>query len=90
MKGYDAIMEKTITEEKVTYIRKHEFYCDKCGKYLGVTEEYESGGYNEVGYIYLKFLGMAMKGHYCDECKKEINNQIKEALIEIGFKEIKD
>ena len=83
-------MEKTITEEKVTYINKHEFYCDKCGKYLGVTEEEEPGRYCEIGNRCFKILGMYMEGHYCDECRMMILNQIKEALIKIGFKEIKE
>ena len=79
-------MEKIVVEEKVTYIHKHEFYCDKCGKYLGITREYEDGYYEKIGEVDLKLYGLELSGNFCDDCKNKISSQIKEALSKIGFK----
>ena len=79
-------MEKTIVEEKVTYIHKHEFYCDKCGKYLGISKEYEDGYYERIGEVDLKLYGLELSGNFCDKCKNKIGSQIEEALTNLGFK----
>ena len=79
-------MEKSIVEEKVTYIHKHEFYCDKCGKYLGISIEYDDGYYERIGEVDIHLYGLTLSGHFCDNCRKKIDSQIEEALTKIGFK----
>lgn len=81
-------MEKIIIEQKVTYIHKHEFYCDKCGKYLGVSREYDDGYCEEIGKVELKLYDLELSGLFCDDCKNKIISQIEEALIKIGFKKL--
>ena len=79
-------MEKTIVEEKVTYIHKHEFYCDKCGKYLGIIRENEDGYYEKIGEVDVHLYGLTLSGHFCDDCRNKIDSQIEESLTKIGFK----
>jgi len=86
MRGYDVKMKKIIVEKKVIYIHKHEFYCDKCGKYLGISREYDDGYCEEIGKVDLKLYDLELSGCFCDECKNKISSQIEEALIKIGFK----
>ena len=86
MKGYDAIMEKRIEKEIITIEHIREFYCDKCGKYLGITRENEDGYYEEIGEVDMHLYGLELSGNFCDYCKNRIGSQIEESLTKIGFK----
>ena len=79
-------MDKCIEKEVTRTEYEHEFYCDKCNKYLGKSQEYEDGYYAEIGKVDVKLYGLELSGNFCDDCKKELGTQIREALIKIGFK----
>lgn len=80
-------MEKV--EEKIVEVKRkiHKFYCDKCGEYLGESEEYDDGYYEDIGYIAERIV---MKngtpyyytGYLCEKCKekhyKELNNLFRD------------
>ena len=44
---------KEIIREIKTY--EHSFYCDECNKYLGTSQEYDDGWYEDIGEFELKF-----------------------------------
>lgn len=86
-------MDKKISYEAVVKKIKHEFYCDKCNKFLGESTEYDDGYYPEHGRReysvningWLKF-----RGHLCDECNEFFVNKIRTLLINnFNFKEDK-
>lgn len=85
-------MEKTREEERVEII--HEFYCDKCGAFIGESDEYDDGWYEEPGEYSWDIRGAAgtwnMKGHYCQACFEKVNYQvvstIGNTLKALGFK----
>ena len=79
-------MEKCIEKEVTRTEYEHEFYCDKCNKYLGKSQEYEDGYYLKIGEVDIKLYDLVLSGNFCDDCKKELGTQIREALIKIGFK----
>lgn len=64
-------IEKEIAREEQVY---HTFYCDKCGKYLLTSIEYEDGYYCEPNhtkmeiYLFGKWFYLD-KGIYCVECE---------------------
>lgn len=80
-------IEKVIREREEY---KHHFYCDDCNKYLGVTEEYDDGYYEELGKLKLSFhLANGWYGidkHFCEECRKNYLEKLVNSLKELGFK----
>ena len=84
-------MEKIETIAYTKEKRTHHFYCDDCNKYLGKTEEYDDGWYPELGEIELAFhfFGDRYKVNkcFCDECRENYSNKIKDALVGLGFKQ---
>ena len=45
-----------VEEQRIESAKKiHHFYCDDCGKYLGSSEEYPDGYYEEIGLLELGF-----------------------------------
>lgn len=42
-------MHKQIKRKKEIIKITHEFYCDNCGKFLGSSEEWDDGYYEELG-----------------------------------------
>lgn len=77
--------------EKVAEVGyKHSFYCDKCGEYLGTTDEWDDGWYAERGEFELRLYvdgWYHIKKHFCESCKKDFLDNMKAALIDMGFKE---
>lgn len=73
------------------HVTKHNFYCDSCNKYLGSSEELNDGYYNELGRFSLRFCvdqkWYEAKRCFCDKCKTNFLNMVKENLKNIGFKE---
>lgn len=41
-------MDKPIEELQTVKFISHKFYCDDCGTYLGESDEYEDGWYEEL------------------------------------------
>lgn len=81
-------MEKVeeIVKMEVTY--KHSFYCDKCGKHLGTTEEQDDGWYDECGEFELRIYlngWYVLKKHLCDSCIDDFVDEAKTTLINMGF-----
>lgn len=84
---------KKIREEIVEKIIVwHEFFCDNCGEKLGESEEDEDGDYRDFGrYTHLlSVTGVGLfrfRGCYCEKCAKIKDQQIRNSLLSIGFKE---
>ena len=77
-------------EQRIESVQKiHHFYCDDCGKYLGSSEEYPDGYYEEIGLLELKFY--LSDGWYrkrsilCDECREKFIDSMRKTLTEKGF-----
>ena len=76
------------TVERTYIANEHEFYCDKCGKYLGTSTEYEDGYYEEIGEFNLQLHVSNWYGlhkHFCDDCRKEFVNNLIKVLTDMGF-----
>lgn len=69
--------------------RKHEFYCDNCGEFLGESEEYEDGYYEQKGEYHEEFYicetFFSIKKHVCDKCKRKFEKEIADCLADLGF-----
>lgn len=83
-------MEKVITETVNIERKKHSFYCDKCNKYLGSSEEFYDGYYPPFGEygqsFYVNGYGWCrLKLHLCDKCKVDMTNDILRCLKQLGF-----
>lgn len=81
-------MEKTEKIIKKIESAKHSFYCDECNEYLGTSEEYDNGWYQEIGEFELGFYidnWYRIKKCLCDNCRKSFINNLKVNLINIGF-----
>lgn len=82
-------MKKTITEVVEVEETRHEFYCDECGKYLGVSYECDDGWYKRLGEFELNCYingWLHFKKCLCDKCKYEFENKVRATLLDIGFK----
>lgn len=81
-------MEKVEKSTKTIEERKHLFYCDECGEFLGETYEHEDGWYPEKGEFELRLYvdgWLAIDKHLCDECRKNLIENIRSVLKNIGF-----
>ena len=85
--------ETKTTKTKEVEIITHKFYCDECGVFLGESEEYDDGYYNEIGkcewemrFTYGKW--MTKTGNYCSNCEPKVRERIISDLKELGFKKI--
>lgn len=83
-------MEKVINEEVVTQQITHEFYCDKCGKLIGSSKEWDDGYYEELG-LYNQSINVTndgwykFSGHYCIDCKTAKKVEFMKLLFDFGF-----
>ncbi len=82
-------MEK-IEEKTIEVKRKiHKFYCDRCGEYLGESEEYDDGYYENFGYIAERIVvngtSYYHRGYLCEKCKKEHFEELGNVLEANGF-----
>ena len=83
-------MEKTISRNVKRKQYYHEFYCDKCNKFLGKTAEYDDGWYPRLG-EYKQHFNVSgygwckLKKTLCDVCRNKMNTKILLALKDIGF-----
>ena len=79
-------VEEKIVEEKR---KNHKFYCDRCGEYLGESEEYDDAYYEEIGYIAERIVVNGTPyyyiGHLCNKCKEEHYKELSNLLETIGF-----
>ena len=81
----EKVERNTVTTETVI----HKFYCDKCGEYIGESEEYDVDYYTEKGKFEVKinFNGWyILKECLCDKCAEKKTNEIYRALKDLGFK----
>lgn len=85
----EKIMEK-IEEKIVEEKRKiHKFYCDKCGEYLGESEEDKNGCYKKFGCVNHRMnVGgrrYCYRRHLCDRCVKNLNEDFCNLLEMLGY-----
>lgn len=86
-------MEKEIEKEITVKETTHQFYCDKCGKYLGESNEYRDGWYDKLGYLEISFYNRLFSPHgtycirknFCEKCKDNFINQLSNSLESLGF-----
>lgn len=81
-------MKKTITEIVEVEEIRHEFYCDECNRYLGVSYECEDGWYDSLGDFELKCNingWLHLRKCLCDKCRYEFINKVRTTLFDIGF-----
>ena len=82
----EKLESKTYSIERVT----HRFYCDDCNTYLGKSEEYDDGYYQDLGEFKLKMY--LPSGWYivekclCNECREKFLKKVENTLKELGFK----
>ena len=84
-------MERINRHKKTIEYNTHIFYCDVCGKELGFSQEYDDGWYKELGEYEMSFYtGLhgwyKLHMHLCDNCAREYNEKIVNALLDLGFK----
>lgn len=78
-------------EEKIVEIKRkvHKFYCDKCGEYLGESEEFDDEYYEQIGYISQRVVVNGKqylnKGHLCGKCKENFYKDLGNVLEVVGF-----
>jgi hypothetical protein len=83
-------MEKVEIEIVETEETTHHFYCDDCGDYIGSSEEYDDGWYEELGEFELHWY--TPKGWYklekclCHTCAKKYLSTVYGGLESAGFK----
>lgn len=67
----------------------HQFYCDRCGNFLGESKEHPDGWYEKLGEFERKYNcgngWLKLNKCYCEKCAKIIDWQINETLRELGF-----
>lgn len=81
-------MKRTITRIIEVEEIKHEFYCDECGKYLGVSYEHDDGWYETLGEVNLSYNVngfLYLRKCLCDKCKYELEDNIRRNLSALGF-----
>ena len=81
-------MEKTKEIIKEIKIYEHHFYCDECNKYLGVSQEYEDGWYENIGEFDLKFhidKWYRINKCLCNDCRNKFIENLKTTLKSMGF-----
>lgn len=82
-------MHKVENKTKTITTTTHHFYCDGCGEYLGSSEEYDDGYYNERGAFGLSFHldpgWYHVSKTFCDKCEQNYLTDVKNALEKLGF-----
>ena len=90
-------MEKIVEQKEVKEItnRYHEFYCDKCGKFISQTFEYDDGYYAKPeSYViqvctssnYFDTTRYEYKTCLCENCREKFNKEVQEKFLQYGFK----
>lgn len=81
-------MKKTITEIVEVEETRHEFYCDRCNRYLGVSYECEDGWHESLGDFELRYYAngwLRLKKCLCDKCKYDFMDELRTTFFNIGF-----
>lgn len=73
-------MEKVISKEATKINIIHEFYCDKCNKYLGESVEYDDGWFDEIGYFDTTIINFLNKNGF--DLKQPISKDKLEIVSE--------
>ena len=88
-------MEKIVKVEMKQMNIVHKFYCDKCHKELGKSVEHSDGYYDTYGKfeekMYIPVFGwVSVQGNLCNECRKEVQQAIrnKQQAIRDSIKDI--
>lgn len=82
-------MEKIETKTKHVEGRTHHFYCYNCDTYIGSSEEYDDGWYEELGEFELQMytpLGWwKMHKCFCRKCREDFLEKFYVSLKNMGF-----
>lgn len=90
MVGVEVIIMEKVEEKIVKAKRKiHKFYCDKCGEYLGKSEEFGDEYYEEIGHVYQRIVVNGViyyyTGYLCSKCEEQHYKELSNLLETIGF-----
>ena len=64
----------------------HKITCDKCGKHICDSEEYDDGYYEQKIYIEENVYKLSMQ--LCEDCKRETTKLLIKILQDFGFKQV--
>lgn len=73
------------TEEIQATKKIHKIYCDECGKFITMSEEYSDGYFSNPAEFAYKILSYTFEKELCEECKEKFYTKLKNALLKIGF-----
>lgn len=83
-------MNKIEIKQELVNRNTHKFYCDNCNKFLGESEEYGDGYYEEFGKFYLNFFvdgnWYKLNKHLCNNCRIKLLADIKQMLQKMDFR----
>ena len=82
-------MEKTKTVIMTIERIEHKFYCDRCGKHLGTSQEDDDRYFEKFG-SYTNSIRIGeewyyVKKNFCDECEEKYLTELAEVLKDFGF-----
>lgn len=70
----------------------HKITCDKCGKHICDSEEYDDGYYDDPGEyeqkIYIEENVYKLSMQLCEDCKRETTKLLIKILQDFGFKQV--
>lgn len=79
-------MEKILTKKIETEIRYHQYYCDKCGKLICESEEYDDCWIpNQPNKTIYQIDNYKIQILLCNDCKNKFLNDFYQALERLGF-----
>lgn len=82
-------MAETIDYETREYeYAIHHISCDKCGKHICDSTEYDDGYYDDPSEYEQKiYVGgwYKLEAHLCDECKSKTTTELIKLLEDFGF-----
>ena len=87
-KSEGALLEK-LAKRSIERVRViHDFYCDGCGKYLGMSIEDDDGYYENKSEFSIDLntnRWFSLKRNFCNCCQEEFIEKLNESLRELGF-----
>ena len=82
-------MEKVEIKIVQAESKRHHFYCDNCGHYLGNTFEHDDGYHATLGDFELKMYTprgwYKLEKCFCNDCKDKFLNKVYASLESAGF-----
>lgn len=88
-------MDKLIITTETVEKKVHKFFCDECGTFLGESVEHDDGYFEKFGVVprgnmsqddhVLGIHVKLMQDCLCDNCLEKKKNDVRDALVKLGF-----